>query len=221
MNIIIDDRIKGRVGSPILPVLPVHTVPVENIDDKIPSWPTHKVQIWRILDEEGILAAHGRKTSVAYRTHSKTELDDKHITITIFATYRPDSKTTWPKAVRRVREYLDGVGVHRAFEMMAQSLSDGLMPFPFLEDTYHWNDTIMPAVSKLLKGRNWQSLNLLNRDAVDWPGKLPVIIITASDADDKVWWDEILPAIRQLPEVRRYEIDAEAHYYERKTEGWF
>ena len=209
MNALLDERVTGRVGSSILPVLPVQTIAVPNLEEKLPNWPTHKQQVQQILDRHGITGI----VQVAYRRHSESELYDKHITILVIAEYRPDSKTTWPKAVREILRYLYQVNVQYTVEIIADALDVGLECFPFATDVYQWNKVLMPAVCSLVHGRDWLTLQMVYvEDVQETDQKQPTIFIGARDADEKSWWDETLPAIRNLPHVAHSDIQVVLRY---------
>lgn len=216
MNVLLDERITGRVGSSILPVLPVQTIPVPKLEEKLPHWPTHKQQVEQILDQHGITDADGKTVQVAYRQHPESKLHDKHITILVIAEYGPDSKTTWPEAVREILRYLYEVKVQYMVEIIADALDVGPECFPFATDVYQWNNVLMPAVCSLVHGRDWLTLQMVYvEDIRETDEKQPTIFIGARDADEKSWWDETLPAIRNLPHVAHSDIQVVLKYQHR------
>jgi hypothetical protein len=213
MGTTIDQRTAGRVGSPVLPVLPVCTLPVQNLNEKLPGWATHLQHMKRILDQNDITEAYGRSIRIRYRLHSDSESHDKHITILIEAIYREESNVTWPKAVRQIREYLNQAHVNFKVELIASALELDLQSFPFATDIYGWNKSLMLAVCDLVHGRDWLSLHLVYRgDLADPDKKVPTIVIGARDADEQPWWDEILPKIRLLPQVEHFSIQVELRH---------
>ncbi|KAF2105473.1 hypothetical protein BDV96DRAFT_655616 [Lophiotrema nucula] len=206
----IDNRIKYRVGSPRLPTLPVETRILPNPDAKFPGWVTHLARIGDILDQNEITP---RFTDVAYRLHSESELHDKYITITTRAEYKLDSGTTWPRAVGQIREYLNGANIHHAIEIIAHSLYRGLRSFPLARDIYQWNEVLLPDICNLLNGRQWITLDMVYREDAEVPeNRRPTILIGARDADEQYWWDDTLPALRQLHQVTQFDIEIELLY---------
>ncbi|KAF2830981.1 hypothetical protein CC86DRAFT_377906 [Ophiobolus disseminans] len=144
----IDNRVKYRIGSPLLPILPVVTRPVD----------------------------------VYSRWHSESEPLDKHITITTLAPYTNDSGTTWPNAVRDIRQYLDQSNIHLAIEIIATPLWRGLESFPFTSDPYQWNDVLLPSIRALQEGRQWISLDMVYQEDVEQSDiRQPTIVISARE----------------------------------------
>ncbi|KAF2257189.1 hypothetical protein BU26DRAFT_513887 [Trematosphaeria pertusa] len=229
MATIIDSRLKYRVGSPMLPALPVVTWPLHNVEAKFPDRRTHLERIQGILDQNGITP---KFTKVAYRWHPESELHDKYITITTWATYQPDSDVTWPTAVRQIREYLNQADIHHAIEIIDDVISANLRGFPVATDIYQWNEVLLPVICNLINGRQWTTLDMVYRKDAKASGNVrprvpgnmrptvpgnmrPTIVIGARDADEQYWWDEILPAIRQLPQVAQSNIQVELLYRSR------
>jgi hypothetical protein len=79
---IIDRRTKYRVGSPMLPVLPVETMPLAYVPDKFPDSMTHLEKIGTILSSNHVMINH---MMTVYRFHAESKLDDRYITITTHA----------------------------------------------------------------------------------------------------------------------------------------
>jgi hypothetical protein len=222
---IIDRRTKYRVGSPMLPVLPVDTRPLAHGSNKFPDSATHREKIKTILADNSIVTRGiNGGIKVAYRLHAESELNDRYITITCRAVYQPParsegsegSEVTWPRAVQQIREYLDSEKIHLAIEVIADTLHDGLATFPFKTDIYQWNEVLLPIVCELLNagGHQWITLDMVYRNDVEEPAKTkrPTILISARDPDEQSWWDNTLPAIQQLPQVAEYNILVELVY---------
>jgi len=210
MDFIIDSRIKGRVGSPMLPVLPVDTRRFVNVEKKFPDWPTHLERIKRILVGNDITPNY---TGIVYRLHAESELSDDYITIMTRAIYEPESDVAWQMAVREIRKYLNQATIHCAIEIIAENLDSGLASYPFATDIYRWNDALLPNVCSLLHDRQWITLDMVYREDVEGAGnKRPTIVIGARDADEQYWWEDTLSTIQQLPQVAQSDIQVELQY---------
>jgi len=210
MDITIDTRIKYRVGSPLLPVLPVFSQPTNLPIDKIPGWLQHLNRIGEILDENEITP---RITDVGYRFHADRRPQDSCVTITTRAAWTPRSDITWPNAVRDIRAYLNEKKIQLAVEIIAPALYRGLKPFPFARDTYNWNDKLLPEIRDRIMDHQWVSLDMIyQEDPVRSGTQRPVILIGARDADENSWWDSTLPALQQLDWVTQSGIQVELVY---------
>ncbi|KAF2792322.1 hypothetical protein K505DRAFT_54980 [Melanomma pulvis-pyrius CBS 109.77] len=202
MAAVMDTRTKYRVGSPILPTLPVNTKPL-SFSAKL-LWNIHLERIEEILDRNEITP---RSTDVEYRFHN--EIHDKHITIRTQADFKPESDITWPKAVQQIREYLNKENIHPAIEILAGALEGYLRHYPFATDIYQWNKVLLPDIYTIIDGYGgeWICIDMVYRENIEVIGNSqPTILISARDADEQHWWDDILPAVRhrvaQFPEIQ-------------------
>ncbi|KAF2792312.1 hypothetical protein K505DRAFT_418517 [Melanomma pulvis-pyrius CBS 109.77] len=203
MAAVMDTRTKYRVGSPILPTLPVNSKPL-SFSAKL-HWATHLERIGDILDRNKIT---DRSTNVEYRFHTECHDKDKYITIRTQAKYEAESDITWPRAVQQIQEYLNHENLHPAIEILAPAL-EGRRTYPVETDVFQWNKVLLPDVHNIINSYDtqWIAIDMVYREDVEVTGmKRPTILISARDADEQYWWDDILPAVRhrvaQFPNIQ-------------------
>ncbi|KAF2873240.1 hypothetical protein BDV95DRAFT_593597 [Massariosphaeria phaeospora] len=203
----LDTRLPYRIGSRILPVLPVDTVPIPDLTAKFPNFSSHQTAIKLILGQYNI-RHHG--LHIAYRLHADTRPSDKYITIVIVACFQRGCNEAWAATVRKISSYLSHIGLDYAVELIDYALFGQRTTWPFLDDTYNWNQTLLSRIVSLVDQRQWVSIALVylediegREDSANFPfrGKSPrvrpTILFGAQDADQSYWWDNSILAFLQ------------------------
>ncbi|KAF2864682.1 hypothetical protein BDV95DRAFT_613333 [Massariosphaeria phaeospora] len=203
----LDTRLPYRIGSRILPVLPVDTVPILNLTAKIPNCGSHQTAIKLILEQDNI---RYHRLHIAYRLHADTRPSNKYITIVIVALFQRGCNEVWVATVQKISSYLSQIGLDYAVELIDYALFGQRTTWPFLDDTYNWNQTLSSRIVSLVDQRQWVSIALVylediesREDSANFPSKgkppriRPTILFGAQDADQPYWWDNSIVTFLQ------------------------
>ncbi|KAF2004686.1 hypothetical protein P154DRAFT_571895 [Amniculicola lignicola CBS 123094] len=203
MAITLDTRLPYRIGSPILPVLPIVS--------RVPSQPLSKylgaADVQKIND---ILRSFQIRCdwNISHRLHESDRAQEDLLTLLVVSRARQHSNTLWTMAVSEIRKYFNTIGLNYAIEMIDKRAHDGLQTrivHPADADIELWNTTILPRVVEALGQQDWLSVDVLRREHPHHPGSDPIsLIICARDADDPTWWNTITPSLTSI--LNAYEL---------------
>jgi len=201
-TVIIDQRLPGRVGCPILPVFPVETRSYrgddqqhlskiqDNVKDILAKYDIdlcYSCLVWRNSDGE---AAAKRQLTLVLET--KTELVQQR----------------WVDAVKDIRSLLQESEIHWSIELIeSQMLLEQITTFPVLSTDRQliegWKKA-RPDFFANLQGRDWVAVDVLYRGTTY--RKYPTVMVSARDANDSAAWDATLMALRKV--LQDYGVDA-------------
>ncbi|KAF1995048.1 hypothetical protein P154DRAFT_612098 [Amniculicola lignicola CBS 123094] len=197
MNTILDTRLSYRIGSPILPVLPVVSRAPPQLSDAYLTV-TDEEEINKILMRHQINCSW----TILQRLHENAQTQDNLVTLLILSKVTEDSKLRWTTAVSEVRAYFNSMELNYAVEIIDKHADNGLatrIVDPADIDVELWNTTILPSVVEALGSQDWLSVDVLQREHPHYPESDPIsLIISAQDADDPVWDTIILSLTSKL-----------------------
>ena len=191
----IDSRLPYRKGWPILAPLPLETYHGDAAS-YFPNYEDHLTQIQLLLE---IQRVQSKGINVVHRLPLAMNTTDE-TTATLFITVEGNQGDLF-MAVRDIRKYLASQDIHVAIEIMDER-AIWIKTHPILpsetEVINRWN-TLRDSLTLYLDNRNvaWVSVTVLRRGlALQRDSCPPTIVISARDAANEKWWDDILPSIR-------------------------
>ncbi|KAF1998579.1 hypothetical protein P154DRAFT_577921 [Amniculicola lignicola CBS 123094] len=153
MDVVIDNRLPYRIGSPILPALPV-------VGDQ-----------------------------------------SRHETLLVISKATEESALVWALAVTQIRKHFNTIGLNYEIEIIDQRAHEGLHTMaidPIQLNVNNWNEEILPTILQHLNERKWLSVDILRREHPLAKDLFPMsVVISAQDADNQDWWENILPGLRR------------------------
>ncbi|KAE8863456.1 hypothetical protein PTNB73_06663 [Pyrenophora teres f. teres] len=193
---LLDTRLHYRVGSPMLRTLPLSTARFEGFAGWFGLW----APITKVLREEHVHV--NRFGAHPVRRFRETENEDD-IPISVLvesdATI-PGQYTRWVNAVRRIRRLLLDSGFDMAIEII-----DALAATEVKPEIIKWDDReiietwekLQSQVIQRLQPSNWLAIDILYSLIGDPhnPTRNPTIFISASDADEDIWFLDKVPSI--------------------------
>ncbi|KAF2003189.1 hypothetical protein P154DRAFT_591218 [Amniculicola lignicola CBS 123094] len=194
----IDHRLPYRIGSPVLPVLPVITkfLP-KSIDQYFPSYEANWREIEKILHKSKIKGA----LMLCLRLHEGDQPQEHHVTLVVVSTANQHSQQVWLSAVLQLRMYLNDLKLQNlAVEIIDKCATQGLHMTIWRPDntTINFWNSKLPAVIAHFEERDWVSVDVQRREHPFLRPSPVSIVICARDADNPVWWNTILPNIRSM-----------------------
>lgn len=205
----IDARLPYRIGRPCLPVLPVVTeTPTQaSIDLQFPNFS-------RMVDEvREILTTNSIPLNSVYCVHRATVGDNavkSPVTLVLVSKYSDGCQSNWVKVVVEVYQCLSRRGIVQPIELIDEQVFYGRLNVSPVLSTHHdliegWG-RIMKDFLAVIERRDWLAIDVLYRE---FPSRKPqpTVIINAADADDRKWWDTLLPRLSQLTQSKGLEVD--------------
>ncbi|KAF2256195.1 hypothetical protein BU26DRAFT_412548 [Trematosphaeria pertusa] len=199
-GLVLDTRLAYRVGSPLLPTLPLNTI-----------WGLHKESprlysmipgIKLILKEHEVLVEY---MDIVRRFHRGEQPQGRGLTLLVLSDVTIESqRQNCVRSVQAIKELLIREELDIALEIIDGGAEKGLMSYPI---TTSQRDIIaawkpfQATVLEKIAARAWISIDVLHRSLreTDTP-QSPTIVISAADADDEAWWNDILPTLfREAP----------------------
>lgn len=160
------------------------------------------------IPEHGIL--------FAYRVNYEVVATDDDLTLVILSVYSDGCQEQWINAVKEIRAGLVQHNLYWRIELVDRRVFYGpLRTFPVLSTDHNliqgWRK-VLPDFLNIIKDQSWVSIDVLYRD---FPSRerQPTIIVSARDANDDSW-NITLPAIKQLLQDHRLEVDVVLLYLE-------
>jgi hypothetical protein len=194
----IDTRWSHRVGSPVLTVPPFDTVEAQT---------THE---WKDVGFRGEIVSvleHAQVKVLGYdlvrRVRPGQEVSQTPLTLLVISDASIKSQySAWKVAVKHLRLLLNKNNrediiveisdIKTAHEVVLAPLVDCT---PELINAWH---EFQPALLKEIDGQKWLAVDIVRREIGDiHPVSAPTVFITARDADLAIWWDIILPRLRE------------------------
>jgi hypothetical protein len=223
----IDTRLPYRIGYPKLPVLPVKGLsPVEDWDTYIPHFIYYGKHIRQILERHKVHFCNFRLEHRFNDGYEYNEDLPTILILASFKPTSRDTiyNHGWIQGVREIREFLHAAEIYNPVELIdPKAYSDALWPSPILPSDHEIieeSKEIVPDVLQAISKQDWVSVDVFHRDYPHTPPevpevafvtendmlnfpdlprsyKKPTLIISARDANEDVWWDKILPQLRQ------------------------
>lgn len=191
----IDSRLDFRRGWPTLAPLPLKVVHGDAAS-YFPNYDKHLSQIQLLLELQRV---QPQGINIVHRIPlGATNADES--TATLFITVKQGAGNSY-MAVRDIRKYLASHDIHVAIEIIderAQLIKTYAILPSETEVLYHWS-RVRDLVTKKLDDikTKWVSVTLLRRGLdLSRDSCPPTVVISARDAANSKWWNEILPAIR-------------------------
>ncbi|KAF2108556.1 hypothetical protein BDV96DRAFT_652807 [Lophiotrema nucula] len=202
----IDRRLPYRIGSPWLPVLPVLTTDIDDIEAILPN--KSQIAIGDILRRLSINASFA---GFVHRHNRGQATNRNTVTLLIVSELKTEQDIEkCETAVHRICENAAQSRSNCAVEIIdCQAFPAHLPVFPIPETSQHlvavWN-SLLPQLQTLIESRQWVTIDgMLQRRPHSVPR--PTAIISAKDANDSIWWDELLPDIRELFLKNNWDFD--------------
>lgn len=191
----IDTRLPYRIGYPTLPVFPVITEHV-----------THEpVDYGRVLEILANYRISYHYIYLARRVNRKADLAGCEPRVVVVSTYEDGCRSNWIHAVRDLHS-----SCNRPIELVDKQAESGLLALrPVLSTDCTLIDSwkkLLPEFFARIQAQSWITVDVMYRDFPS-RGMRPSIIISAQDADQGVWWDQILPDLTQ--ELQTHKLDVE------------
>ncbi|KAK2853301.1 hypothetical protein FQN49_005211, partial [Arthroderma sp. PD_2] len=186
----IDVRLRYRCGWPFpLPPLPLDTAePNERC--------TYELQPGTILYIHDVLSTEGIPDYTPVVVHRFPKYSNpEHSGLTVYIEAPIESSSSWPNAVARIRPFIRfGCRVeiidprYGNPKLYTIPKTDWLVP--------PWEDEYRGDILKILRGKEWISLNVFNYE-IEAQGKdrVRTIVLVVHDASRTEWWSEVRPAI--------------------------
>jgi hypothetical protein len=195
---VIDKRWSHRVGSPALMVPPFHTVGAQTI----PEWRDEKFrsEVVSILEHAQVRVLG---FELVRRVRPGQELSQTPLTLLVLSDASFEAQNlAWEDAVCRLRSLLDNAkrediiveisDIKTAYEVVSAPLVGCSQKL--LDD---WHE-FQPDLLKEINGQEWLAVDIVSREIGELhPVSAPTLLITASDADLAIWWDIIIPRLRE------------------------
>ncbi|KAI1560131.1 hypothetical protein PtrEW7m1_011665 [Pyrenophora tritici-repentis] len=194
----IDTRWSHRVGSPALTVPPFNTVGAQT---------THEWKDVKFRSEVVSVLEHAQVRVLGYdlvrRVRPGQEVSQTPLTLLVISDASIKTQySAWEVAVQHLRSLLDKTkrediiveisDIKTAHEVVSAPLV-GCTP----ELINAWHE-FQPALLKEIDGQKWLAVDIVHREIGDLhPVSAPTLLITARDADLAIWWDIILPRLRE------------------------
>jgi hypothetical protein len=188
-------------------VPPFHTVGAQTI----PEWRDEKFrsEVVSILEHAQVRVLG---FELVRRVRPGQELSQTPLTLLVLSDASFEAQNlAWEDAVCRLRSLLDNAkrediiveisDIKTAYEVVSAPLVGCSQKLP---DDWH---EFQPDLLKEINGQEWLAVDIVSREIGELhPVSAPTLLITASDADLAIWWDIILPRLRErLPS--RMELD--------------
>ncbi|PSN68764.1 hypothetical protein BS50DRAFT_632642 [Corynespora cassiicola Philippines] len=183
----IDTRLAHRVGSPILPVLPVSFAWIS--DEASISKDIHRIPVVQILRDNGI---NQREALQCIRTNQSGQGGR---TLLIFADFEPNVTSNWVNAVTQIRQDLIAFGLEDFFVEITDPRKHQNEAID--KDNLVLCQELLPSIYANMEGHAWVTVDFL-RCFSHLHGEIrPTVAISAADADDERWWEITLPSIKE------------------------
>lgn len=208
MDFPIDSRIPWRIGCPILPVLPVDTTYIPSSTEVVKNLRT----VLDILLKHNIPVESDTSPMTALRkprSNPKNEVP----TVLIWATYTPNCETTWIEAVKEIGQFFltqDNMGY--AVEIIDPSFARNRIQSSAILSEHKdilkvWNDRYL-QIYDAIRLQRWATMDMfLWKYPWDPDHAKPTVLICAQDADNDIWWTDILPEVRRRLKNDLVEMD--------------
>ncbi|KAJ4371127.1 hypothetical protein N0V83_004343 [Neocucurbitaria cava] len=205
--VIIDTRVTYRIGSPLLPAQPVHTIWRLSIAE---WWKDgFRQEVDKILREDNVYV---KQLGVVKRVQRGNDAQTIPKTILIVSDISvPDQRENWKRATSNLRALLRSRGRDELFiEIIDAKAVFGITSAAIGDDdsatVTAWKNMSRQFLEEV-SDRDWLTIDVVHRKVGEHvPKKIPTICITASDALDAVWWDETIPRLRDVASPN-FEID--------------
>ncbi|EFQ93688.1 hypothetical protein CFE70_002850 [Pyrenophora teres f. teres 0-1] len=210
---VIDTRWSHRVGSPALTVPPFKTVEAQTI----PKWKDveFRSEIVSILDHAQVrVLGYG----LVRRVRPGQEVSQTPLTLLVISDASIKTQyAAWEVAVRHLRSLFDNIkrediiieisDIKTAHEVVSAPL---IGCTPELINAWH---EFQPFLLREIDGQEWLAVDIVHREIGDlYPVSAPTLFITARDADLAIWWDIILPRLRErLPSPMELDLLYSSH----------
>ncbi|KAK2748870.1 hypothetical protein FQN55_004012 [Onygenales sp. PD_40] len=193
----IDYRVDYRTGWPKpLPVLPLVVTRLPDESSIVDNLEEIEAYIATILEAQRI-QWRGR-FYFAYLHKPRTEPSVEDISLVVNS---PQSAPSWVIALKEIRKYFMKKDIHYRIEFRNHDLLNPstltILPDNPIVDL--WNEFYMEKVLAVIKNTAWQSVNVFHCGFGATREECPVtLIIRAWDAEQEVWWSEIIPTLRLM-----------------------
>lgn len=191
----IDARVDHRMGWPKpLPVLPLNLITIYDEAKYIPNLGEVREAIRNILDTQRI--AWYDRFYLAYHHPFGTRPTESDITYIIQCR---KENIPWIHALKEVRKYLSGRNIHYRVEFIdfeaANPRRFNILPGDPIVNL--WSSYYKAKIINTIKDTAWQAVNVFHCGHGTKREHCPItVIISAWDAQQDVWWERLLPAIR-------------------------
>jgi hypothetical protein len=195
---IVDTRLPYRVGSPMLPVLPLETELAATIKNEGLVFSSIK----NILDEEGVKTF---RIQCCRRYSPNASLESRKLlrkTLLVETNFNECDYRRCVQSVIQIRSLLNDYNLYCDIEVLDVRAHFGLVTSPLNATNdaliQAWN-AFYPSVLQLLDTRKWITIDVVRR-AFEAPGSpsYPTVVISAADASEADWWNRILPSVKRL-----------------------
>jgi hypothetical protein len=150
---------------------------------------------------------------LVHRFNDGHEHDEHLPTIVLVATFQrplepdffqnPIYNNGWIQAVTEIRDNLIEAKIYNLVELIdVDVFFGGVRPSPILSsdcDIIQECNNIMPDVLQIIRKQDWVSIDVFHREFPSMSPS-PTIIISARDANKDIWWDILLPELREKTE---------------------
>ncbi|KAJ4361894.1 hypothetical protein N0V83_010835 [Neocucurbitaria cava] len=196
--VVVDSRLTYRVGSPILPVLPLDTIDAERGQLWRSGFHEH---VSRIMRDEKVYV-HYIMPVKRVRKGGNAQAAPTTILVVSDASL-PEQWQNWKQATTTLRQMLRRTDRDDfVIEIIDVKSQWGVCATPVEagdHDTVHAWDKVRRSLLEEISDRDWISVDVIRRKiGVDAPRNDPTVCITARDADDEAWWHTTLPRLRLL-----------------------
>lgn len=202
----IDDRHPLRIGTQMLPTLPVETIWADGFPDSTYDGeyqelsPDNLLMIHRILDE---CRVENIRINLEFRVRQGTPIVDGQLpTITIVSDIeKGGGRNAWILAARTIRAELRDQGLPLSIEILDHTaFQDTIITRPILSqerDLIKKFQSLLPEILNRVEDHDWRTLDFLHRGPREYRCR-PTLVIGAKDPDDEKWWNQTLPTLRSL-----------------------
>ncbi|PSN70762.1 hypothetical protein BS50DRAFT_584352 [Corynespora cassiicola Philippines] len=200
---IIDQRVAGRVGFPILPVYPVEDETYQGSDEGRLEEVTTKVK--DILEQHNIPLIH---LMLVWRNSCGAAASDRQLTLVITSENQQcdQYQQHWVDAVAQIRSLLLESEIYWSIELI-----DGRpRQTEIIESTEtvliaNWNKALPDFLAKI-EDKDWVAVDVLRCGYSTDKKMHPTVMVSARDANDSAGWETTLPALRQV--LQNHDVDA-------------
>ncbi|KAF2195952.1 hypothetical protein GQ43DRAFT_500689 [Delitschia confertaspora ATCC 74209] len=203
-GIIIDTRLPYRHGSPLLPVLPVMTIPL-GARSHIPNANLVLQSIYDILKFHAIpLKRSLHDIYITHRFHAGSHPSKSNVTITILTDVSSNNK--WVAALKDIRKDLGAPYKDISIEFLDHRVwGEGIFSLPISEVRER-------GVLRNAKRRQNAITNILNESGEEWtnlwfgwrgPTRLraemkATVVVSSPTVDKEKWWQVIFPKVKEV-----------------------
>jgi len=196
MNTTIDQRLPGRVGCPILPVLPLSTTEYEGTERQNLEQVTPEVEA--ILEKHSVVL---HWVLLKWRKSRGAADAERQLTLVLTSEYTPTQQQQWVDAVMEVRSLLHASKLDWSVELTDIHMYIGQRKsFPILSTDNNLIDSWGNARSDFfnkIQNHDWVAVDVLHRGYLK-DETYPTIIISTRDANNSALWDTTLQTLRQV-----------------------